>query len=115
MSKKDQLVDKMVQLWLNRSSYNGVQYWSTSTFKIENDDCWLGISTDQQKYIPVGNWNDDSDNWLHLVRIHEPGLMYGSVPYDKNLKLTEQKQKIKRLVYENLTDKDITQCSLLRF
>jgi len=57
MSKRDPLVDKMVQLWSNRSIYNGVLYWSTSTFKIEDDDCWLGISTEQRSYIPVGNWN----------------------------------------------------------
>ena len=117
MSKKDQLVDKMMNLWSNRKSYNGVQYWSTSTFKIEDDDCWLGISIDQKKYIPVGNWNGGAiGHWLHLVRIHDRKLMYqDGLLYCKNLSMDEQKVLIKLLVYDKLKDEDINQCSLLRF
>lgn len=56
-------------LWLNS---NGK---STSTFKLNNNDVWLALSHDGEKFVPLAEWDDNLPLYLYLVP-YANGVLY---------------------------------------
>lgn len=73
--------------------------WSSSTFKLLEDDTWLALSSDRNVLTPVHDWTDSNHKWLHLVRIHNGTDKYPQgVMYPKRASQEDQKELIRVLV-----------------
>ena len=101
-SRRNQFKQYLIELWISRNIDRGpgnVNYTTTETFKINEDDAWLELSLVQNRQSRLdGNLKPNQIYYLYLHRYHSGVSLYPTgKEYTRDMTRQQQADIIKEL------------------